>query len=89
MSIPFFHDVLSSIGKKINYESMSNLYGNSFAKKVDKYLSKLYPLKGSGSDNVSGFAKMINSSKITKISAKGKTGADIAKALGVNFDDII
>lgn len=89
MSINFFHDVLSALGKKINYESMSHLYGNSFAKKVDKYLSKLYPLKSSHKDNVSGFAQMINSSKITKISAKGKTNADLAKALGVNFDDLM
>lgn len=89
MSINFFHDVLAALGKKINYESMSNLYGNSFAKKVDKYLSKLYPLKGTAKDNIIGFAKMINSSKITKISAKGKSNADIAKALGVNFDDLM
>ena len=44
MSIPFFNDVLAALGKRLNYESISNLYGNSFCKDAQKYISQANPL---------------------------------------------
>lgn len=45
MSMDFFSQVLQALGKKLNYESISNLYGNSFAvKDAQKYIYEAYPL---------------------------------------------
>lgn len=44
MSIPFFNDVLAALGKKLNYETVSNLYGNAFAKDAGQYISEAHPL---------------------------------------------
>lgn len=44
MSIVFFNSVLSALGKKLNFESISNIYGNSFAKDASKYVSQANPL---------------------------------------------
>jgi len=88
MSIVFFHNVLSALGKKINYESMSNYYGNSFAKDVEKHLSKMHPLF-SAPKLRNGFLDMMNSSNIIKISKKNLSNADAAKALGVDFEGLL
>lgn len=45
MSIIWFHSILDAIGKKINYEAISCLYGNSFAKDVSDVVSSVNPLK--------------------------------------------
>lgn len=45
MSIIWFNSVLEAIGKKINYEAVSGLYGNSFAKDVSDIVSSVNPLK--------------------------------------------
>lgn len=44
MSIPFFNDVLAALGKRLNFESISNIYGNSFAKDSSKYVNDAFPL---------------------------------------------
>lgn len=44
MSMAFFNSVLSALGKKLNFESVSNLYGNSFAKDAGKYVTEANPL---------------------------------------------
>jgi len=45
MSIVWFNSVLDAIGKKINFESISALYGNSFAKDASDIISSVNPLK--------------------------------------------
>lgn len=53
MAYIFFTEVLKALGKKLNYESISNLYGNSFAKDSAKIVQSAYPLvkHGTGTGN--------------------------------------
>lgn len=44
MTYIWFNSVLESMGKFINYESISNLYGNSFAKDAAKLIQAANPL---------------------------------------------
>lgn len=44
MSIPFFHDVLKTLGKKVNYDAVVNYAGNSFAKDSWKMIQDANPL---------------------------------------------
>lgn len=44
MSFNFFNDVLKFLGKRINYEAVANLYGNSFAKDAGKAVQDANPL---------------------------------------------
>ena len=67
MSMNFFNEVLGALGKKLNYESISNLYGNSFAKNAGKAIQAAYPLLHKDTSGVNGFAKMMNQTKIIKM----------------------
>lgn len=83
MSIPFFNSVLSAIGRKLNYESISNLYGNSFCKDAGKYIQDAYPLtpfkKISG-----GMVNMLSQATVVKMDTENTTIAtkEIGKKLG-------
>ena len=44
MAYIWFNAVLEALGKRINYESISNLYGNSFAKDSMKIIQAANPL---------------------------------------------
>lgn len=44
MSYVWFNNVLHALGKRINFESISCLYGNSFAKDASKYVQAANPL---------------------------------------------
>lgn len=92
MSIPFFHSVLSAIGRKLNYDSVSNLYGNSFCKDAGKYIQDAYPLMpvrkvGSGMINMLSQATIIKSDNAdTEVVAKEiskKLGGDVSWAEGL------
>ena len=48
MSYVWFQSVLAAIGKRINYESISNIYGNSFAKDAAKIVQSANPLIKNG-----------------------------------------
>lgn len=80
MSIPFFNDVLAALGRRLNYESISNLYGNSLCKDASKYIQDANPLlkqKAIGNS----FANIIGAAAIVK--------ADNAKdALTAKFGDV-
>lgn len=90
MSIVFFNDVLAAIGKKLNYESISNLYGNSFAKNAQKYISAAYPLLHKSKTGAAAFAASFNKSKIKKISMDTEAGKELAKSLlGDEFGDAL
>lgn len=81
MSIPFFNDVLAALGKKLNYESISNLYGNSFCKDAGKYIQEANPLlKNSSVGN--GFAEVLGKTKIVSSTDKKKTEAALEKSMG-------
>jgi hypothetical protein len=81
MSIPFFNDVLAALGKKLNYESISNLYGNSFCKDAGKYIQEANPLlKTSAIGN--GFAEVLGRTTVVKSTSKKKTEAALKKSMG-------
>lgn len=68
MSFVWFNQVLSALGKRLNYESISNLYGNSFCKDSADIISRANPLihgtpKGAISNFASEFAVIDDSSK--------------------------
>ena len=44
MSIPFFEDVLSALGKRVNYDAVVNYAGNSFAKDSWKLIQEANPM---------------------------------------------
>ena len=44
MTYIWFQSVLEALGKKLNYESISNIYGNSFAKDAAKLVQAANPL---------------------------------------------
>lgn len=85
MSIPFFNSVLAALGKKLNYESISNLYGNSFAKDAGKYINEANPLVKH--NKMADFANFLNTTKITKIK-KGSTQEVKTDALSKSLGDI-
>ena len=71
MAYIWFKLILGALGKKLNYESLSNLLGNAFAKDASKLVSAANPL--SGGDHGKGgagaaFAQMAGS--ITTVTAK-------------------
>lgn len=92
MSIPFFNSVLTAIGRKINYASVSNLYGNSFCKDAGKYIQEAYPLSPVKKIN-SGMMNMLSQATIirmdsdnTEVATKElgkKLGGDISWAEGL------
>lgn len=75
MSIPFFNNVLSAIGRKLNYDSVSNLYGNSFCKDAGTYIQDAYPLAKHKKVN-KGMLDMFNRATVIKMETHN---ADIAK----------
>ena len=44
MAYVWFQSVLEALGKRLNYESISNIYGNSFAKDAAKIVQAANPL---------------------------------------------
>lgn len=92
MSIPFFNDVLGALGRRLNYESISNLYGNSFCKDANKYIQEAYPLTkakkiGSGLMDMFGKATIIKAnaegSKNTMNALEKDLGGDLSWAEGL------
>lgn len=86
MSYVWFNSVLEALGKRINFESISNLYGNSFAKDSAKVIQGANPLTKFGSKGP-GTGVMGLMGKINIIEAKSKEGekAALKKQLG-NLD---
>lgn len=80
MSIPFFDSVLSALGRRLNYESISNLYGNSFCKDANRYIQEANPLLKQKSMN-SSFASLIGKAAII-------TTDDAKNVLTEKFGDI-
>ena len=76
MSYIFFQDVLEALGKRINFESISNMYGKTvFDKKGGQAITKMIqdanPLTKPGTQN-SGVMAAMMASKTTVIKAGDK-----------------
>lgn len=81
MSIPFFNDVLAALGRRLNYESVSNLYGNSFCKDATKYISEANPLVKPRKFN-SGFMNMLSKAVVVKNKTQEQKQESVNNALG-------
>lgn len=66
MAYVWFNLVLEALGKRLNYESISNLYGNSFAKDAGKHIQAANPLTKNGGSNNSGIMGLMGQIKIIK-----------------------
>ena len=81
MSMLFFNNVLSQIGRKLNYESISNLYGNSFCKDASKYIESAYTLTKPNKIG-HGFADMLSKTTVVKAAKKEDAVQAISKDMG-------
>lgn len=75
MAYIWFNLVLTALGKRLNYESISNLYGNAFAKDSAKVVQAAYPLAKHGGGPGSGVMGLMGQIKVidaTKNSAAAK-----------------
>ena len=86
MSYVWFQSVLAALGKRINFESISNIYGNSFAKDSAKIVQAANPLLKEGAKVNTGVAGLTGQIKVIK--AKDKEAAKLAvqNKLGDDFD---
>ena len=69
MSIPFFNNVLKSLGKKVNYDAVVNYAGNSFAKDSWKMIQEANPLYKAPAVSA-GFMDILSKVPTKKISKK-------------------
>lgn len=65
MSIPFFNNVLATLGKRVNYDAVVNYAGNSFAKDSWKLIQEANPMSKPKKIG-SGFMDTLNKAKIIK-----------------------
>lgn len=86
MSYVWFTAVLSAIGKKISFESISNLYGNSFAKDAGKVIQQSYPLAPNGGKKQSG--GIMDLAGQIKIIDKNKDSSDSIKTAEKTLGDL-
>lgn len=87
MSYIWFNDVLEALGKRINYESISNLYGNSFAKDASKAVQAANPLVKNGGKRAGGIMDLVGKTKIIDMSASNSKDA-AKKALKEQLGDV-
>ena len=74
--------MLESLGKKLNFESISNLYGNSFAKDSAKVVQAANPLLKNGGKTNTGVMGLMGQIKIIKSEDKDVTKKAAQKQLG-------
>lgn len=83
MTYIWFNKVLEALGKRINYESISNLYGNSFAKESAQIVQAANPLIKTGSKpNNTGVVGLMGNIKIIKADNKDVAKKATEKQLG-------
>jgi len=82
MAYIWFQSVLDALGKRINYESISNIYGNSFAKDSAKIVQAANPLTKLSTKG-SAQTLMAMPSKMTIVDGpKEKQKESMEKAMG-------
>lgn len=91
MSYVWFNEVLTALGKRINFESISNLYGNSFAKDSAKIVNESYPLSPNGRSTGGNITQLFNNIKIIDTKNKDVASKATNKSIGdiswaINFE---
>ena len=82
MAYIWFNSVLEALGKRINYESISNIYGNSFAKDSAKIVQSANPLIKNGGKPNTGVMGLMGEIKIVKSDSKEASKKALTKQLG-------
>lgn len=85
MAYIWFNLVLEAIGKKLNYDSISNLYGNSFAKDAAKLIQSANPLVKNGGVKSGGITELMGKVKIIDASQSSEAAK---KAVEEKLGDI-
>ena len=78
--------VLEALGKRINFESISSLYGNSFAKDAAKVIQGANPLLKNGGKTNTGVMGLMGQIKIIKSNDKETAKKAVERQLGGKFD---
>ena len=86
MAYIWFNAVLEALGKRLNYESISNLYGNSFAKDSAKIIQAANPLLKNGGKVNTGVMGLMGNIKKIKTNDKEAAKKAVEKQLGGKFD---
>ena len=82
MSYVWFNSVLEALGKRLNYESISNIYGNSFAKDSAKIVQAANPLLKNGGKPNTGVMGLMGQIKIIESGSKEASKQAIKNKLG-------
>lgn len=82
MSYIWFQSVLAALGKRLNFESLSNLYGNAFAKDAGKIVPAANPLVKNGGKVNTGVMGLMGNIKIIDSKSKEVKQAAIKQQLG-------
>ena len=86
MAYIWFNSVLEALGKRINYESISNIYGNSFAKDSAKIVQAANPLLKDGGKVNTGVAGLAGQIKVIKADNKEAAKKAVQNELGSDLD---
>ena len=78
----WFNSVLSALGKRLNFESISNIYGNSFAKDSSKIVQAANPLLKNGGKPNTGVMGLMGKIKIIETKSKDTSKQAIKQQLG-------
>ena len=82
MAYIWFQSVLEALGKRINYESISNLYGNSFAKDSAKVIQASNPLLKNGGKVNTGVMGLMGQIKVVEAKTKEASKTALKQQLG-------
>ena len=82
MSYIWFQSVLAALGKRINFESISNLYGNAFAKDAGKIVPGANPLLKNGGKVNTGVMGLMGKIKIIDTKSEDAKKNALKKQLG-------
>ena len=82
MPYVWFQAVLEALGKRINFESISNIYGNSFAKKAGEIVAASNPLLKNGGKPNTGIMGLMGQIKIVETKTKEAKQQALKNQLG-------
>ena len=83
MAYIWFNSVLEALGKRINYESISNIYGNSFAKDSAQVVQAANPLLKNGTaKSNTGVMGLMGQIKVVEAKSKKASEDALKKQLG-------
>jgi len=82
MAYIWFNNVVEALGKRINFESISNIYGNSFAKDSANIVQSANPLIKNGGKPNTGVMGLMGQIKIVDAKNKNTAKQALNKQLG-------